>query len=113
MSSSDPNALIHYHKLQESLGELLDPNFSYQARSFTLIVLNQIYTHTERLFETVEQSATLSRPKQILLGKMAYYIEKTKEQGICNEFIQFINFDLKLSLSVIRDTYRQDFDLAS
>ena len=103
----------HYQKLQESLSELLHPEFSSQTRSFTLITLNQTYTHTERLFELFEETTSLSKNRQAILAKLAYHIENTKDSGMNKAFLSFIRVDLTRSLNVIRELFQKEFDLAS
>ncbi len=103
----------HYQKLQESLTELVDPDFASHTRSFVLILLNQTYTHAERLFELAEATTDLSKGRQALLAKLAHHIENTKEKGLSEEFIRFIRNDLCLSLQVIKDRFSREFHLAS
>lgn len=98
----------HYQKLQESLSELMEPGFETNARSFILITLNQTYTHTERLFELVEETTTLSKTRQATLAKLAHHIETTKERGLQSEFTRFIQADLSFSLAIISDLYKTD-----
>lgn len=113
MLEKESHILRHYQKLQESLTELMDPDFGSQARSLMYILLNQTYTNTERLFELVEESVNLSKPRQAMLAKLAHHIENTKERGVCQDFREFISGDLSLSLAFIRDLFAKDFGLAS
>ncbi len=103
----------YYQKLQESLTELIDPGFASQTRSFSLILLNQTYTHTERLFELAEASSELSKGRQAILAKLANHIENTKERGLSEDFLRFISSDLTHCLQVIKERFAREFQLAS
>ncbi|MBC7660071.1 MAG: hypothetical protein H7249_10210 [Chitinophagaceae bacterium] len=113
MNDKDSKIWNHYQKLQESLSDLMSPTFGTISRSLTYITLNQTYTHAERLFELVEESPTLSGPRQALMAKLAHYIESCKEHGMRPEFLIFIKKDLGASLSFIRNEHAKEFDLAS
>ena len=101
MSRESSKIWIHYQKLQESLTELKDPGFTQQTRSFSLIILNQTYTHAERLFELAESTMELSRGREATLAKLAHHIENTKDFGLSH------------CLHVIRDRFSREFDLVS
>ena len=113
MSKVESRIWSHYHKLQENLSELMDPGFPSQTRSFAMITLNMTYTNTEKLFELVEETTSLSKGRQAILAKLAHHIEATKDGGMNSAFSAFIKADLAQSLSVINSRFRRDFDLAS
>lgn len=112
---TDMNSMLwkHYHNLQESLSELLSPEFMSYNHSMTYITLNQTFTNAERLFEHVEGSMILSKQKQALMAKLAHHIENCKEKGIQSDFVQFIKKDIVPALSFIKSEHLKSFDLAS
>ncbi len=113
MTDNDSKIWDHYQKLQESLSELLSPEFPTYNRSLTYITLNQIYSHTESLFELVESSTTLSRPKQALIAKLAHHIEMCKDRGLQNEFLNFVKKDVLPLLRFIKTEFTKEFNFAS
>ncbi len=113
MTDKDSMLWNHYQKLQESLSELLSADFVSYNRSMTYITLNQTFTNAERLFELVEGSVSLSKPKQALLAKLAHHIERCKEKGIQSDFVNFIKKDIVPALSFIKSEHQKHFDLAS
>lgn len=113
MTDKDSKLSSHYQKLQESLSELMSPDFASYNRSLTYITLNQAFTHAECLFELVEGSSTLSKQKQALLAKLAHHIEICKEKGIQKDFLAFIKADIVPALSFIKSEHQKDFGLAS
>ncbi|MBC7530793.1 MAG: hypothetical protein H7318_04380 [Oligoflexus sp.] len=113
MTDKDSMLWNYYQKLQESLSELLSPDFVNYNRSVTYITLNQTFNNAERLFELVEGSMTLSKPKQALMAKLAHHIENCKEKGIQSDFVSFIKKDVLPALSFIKSEHHKHFDLAS
>ncbi|RYZ57048.1 MAG: hypothetical protein EOP07_10995 [Proteobacteria bacterium] len=113
MTDKDSMIWDHYQRLQESLSELMSPDFADYNRSMTYITLNQTFTYAERLFELVEGSASLSKPKQAIMAKLAHHIENCKEKGFQADFLNFIKKDVVPILSFIKSENQRQFDLAS